>query len=156
MFKVLSSYMCWKKYTKCNIWMVAERGRPTYRTHGSQRLMCVFHLLLCVGTSLTAENLNRLLRTRNENYTRSRGKQLRDASFLQRVNWFAGHKIRLSLRTTLGIMERGGIAPLILNLRTRWRSVISFARRPLCPQIAATGIHWIGVWEGPAACLDTL
>jgi hypothetical protein len=38
MFKVLSTYICWKKYIKCNIWMVAERGHPIYRTHGSERL----------------------------------------------------------------------------------------------------------------------
>jgi hypothetical protein len=24
-----------KKYIECNIWMVAERGRPIYRAHGS-------------------------------------------------------------------------------------------------------------------------
>jgi hypothetical protein len=28
MFKVLGTYICLKKYIKCNIWMVAERGRP--------------------------------------------------------------------------------------------------------------------------------
>jgi hypothetical protein len=37
MFKVLSTYtyLLKKKYIKCNMWMVAERGRPIYRTHGS-------------------------------------------------------------------------------------------------------------------------
>jgi hypothetical protein len=34
MFKVLSTYICWEKKIKCNIWMAAERGRPIYRTHG--------------------------------------------------------------------------------------------------------------------------
>jgi len=48
-----------------------------------------------------AELLNPMLRTLNENYTMSGGKQLREVSFLQRVDWFAGHKIRLSLCTTL-------------------------------------------------------
>jgi hypothetical protein len=35
MFKVLGTYIVEKKYIKCNIWMVAERGRPIYRTHSS-------------------------------------------------------------------------------------------------------------------------
>jgi hypothetical protein len=35
MFKALNTYYLLKKYIKCNIWMVAERGRPIYRTHGS-------------------------------------------------------------------------------------------------------------------------
>lgn len=41
------------------------------------------------------------VKTLNENYTRSGEKLLRDVSFLQRVDWFTGHKIRLSLLTTL-------------------------------------------------------
>jgi hypothetical protein len=28
-------YLLKKIYIKCNIWMVAERGRPVYGTHGS-------------------------------------------------------------------------------------------------------------------------
>jgi len=47
------------------------------------------------------------VRTLNENYTRSGGKLLRDVTFLQRVDWFTGHKIRLSLRTTLRHYEEG-------------------------------------------------
>jgi len=46
MFKILSTYICWKKYTKCNIWRVAVRPSYICRTHGSWRLTfclrCVF------------------------------------------------------------------------------------------------------------------
>jgi len=33
-----------------------------------------------------------------------------------------------------GILGSGGIAPLILDLGTRWRWVVSFTPRPLYPQ----------------------
>jgi len=44
---------------------------------------------------------------------------------------------------------RGGIAPLFLNLSTRWRRVASFTVGE-----RATGTHWIGGWGGPRAYVD--
>jgi hypothetical protein len=48
------------------------------------------------------------------------------------------------------------IAPRILDLDTRWRSVVSFTPRPLYPQGKATGTHWIGGWMGPRTGLDAV
>jgi hypothetical protein len=44
----------------------------------------------------------------------------------------------------------GGIAPRILDLGTRWRSVISFTPRPLYPQEKSLWNLWIGGWVAPA------
>jgi len=42
-----------------------------------------------------------------------------------------------------------GIAPRILDLCTRCRSVVSFTPRPLYPKERAAGTQWIGGWVGP-------
>ena len=46
-----------------------------------------------------------------------------------------------------GIVGAGGIAPLILNLDSRWNEVVSFMSPP---HVA----HWIGGCVGPRATLD--
>jgi hypothetical protein len=50
----------------------------------------------------------------------------------------------------------GDIAPHILDLRTRWRWVVSFTTRPIYLREKAPGTHWIGGWVGPRAVLDTV
>jgi hypothetical protein len=44
----------------------------------------------------------------------------------------------------------GGIAPLILNLGTRWRGPGRFTLEENAP-----GIHWIWGWVDSRACMDT-
>jgi hypothetical protein len=44
----------------------------------------------------------------------------------------------------------------ILDLGTRWRSVVSFTPRPLYPREGAHGTHWIGGWVGPTAILNAV
>jgi hypothetical protein len=51
--------------------------------------------------------------------------------------------------------ESRGIAPLILNLRTRWR-YINFTPRQLYPPKKNAGAHRTGGWLGPRASLDVL
>jgi hypothetical protein len=43
-------------------------------------------------------------------------------------------------------LECGGIAPRILDLGTRWRWVVSFTPRPLCPQKKSPSypLEWVG------------
>jgi hypothetical protein len=50
----------------------------------------------------------------------------------------------------------GSIAPRIFELRTTWRSVVSFAPLPLDPRVSAPGTHWIGGWVGPRTVLDAV
>jgi hypothetical protein len=50
----------------------------------------------------------------------------------------------------------GGIAPLILDLGTRWRWVVSFTPRPPCPQGKIPCYPRIGGWVGPRAVLDAV
>jgi len=50
----------------------------------------------------------------------------------------------------------GGTAPSILDLGTRWRSVISLTTWPLYTQGIADGIHWIVGWVGPRVNLDVV
>jgi hypothetical protein len=44
----------------------------------------------------------------------------------------------------------------ILDLSTRWRWVVSFTPRPLCPREVTTGTHWIGGWVGPKVRLNAV
>jgi len=44
----------------------------------------------------------------------------------------------------------GGTSPHILNLGTRWKSMVSFTPRTLYPQGKTPGTDWIG-WVGPRA-----
>jgi hypothetical protein len=60
-------------------------------------------------------------------------------------------KVKLSL---VLIKHRGGIAPLFLDLGTRWRSALTYTLRMICPRETAPGTHWIVVWVGPRAGLD--
>jgi hypothetical protein len=48
------------------------------------------------------------------------------------------------------------MAPLILDLGTRWRWVVSFTPRPLYRQGKTPGTHWIGGWVGPRAVPDAV
>jgi hypothetical protein len=50
----------------------------------------------------------------------------------------------------------GGIAPLILDLGTRWKWVVSFTPGRFAPRERAPGTHWIGGWVGPRAGLDAV
>jgi hypothetical protein len=50
----------------------------------------------------------------------------------------------------------GSIAPLILNLNTRWRWVVNFTLRPLYPRRKNPGTHWIGSWVGLRVGLDAV
>ena len=45
------------------------------------------------------------------------------------------------------------IIPLILDLGTRWRWVVKFTPRPLCPPKQTPVSHWTGGWIGPRAGL---
>jgi hypothetical protein len=50
---------------------------------------------------------------------------------------------------------RGGIGPLILNLGTRWRCVVSITPRPpFTPRERIPGTHCTGGWVGPTAGMD--
>jgi len=49
----------------------------------------------------------------------------------------------------------GGRTPRILNLGTRWRSVVSFMFMS-GPREKAPGTHWTEGRTGPRACLDAL
>jgi len=49
-----------------------------------------------------------------------------------------------------------GTTPLITSFDIRWRWVVNFASRPLCPRGDKAGTHWIGVWVIPSASLDFL
>jgi len=51
----------------------------------------------------------------------------------------------------------GSIAPLILNLSTRWRWEDCFTPRPLYlrERTPPPPTHWTGVWVGPRASVDT-
>ena len=44
------------------------------------------------------------------------------------------------------------MAPLILNLGTRWRQVINFTPQPLYPKRRMPRTQWIGGWECVKAC----
>jgi len=48
------------------------------------------------------------------------------------------------------VRERGGIAPRILNLGTRWKWEVSFTPRPLYPRGRGPITHWIGGVGGGA------
>ena len=48
------------------------------------------------------------------------------------------------------------MTPLILNLRTRWRSVLNFTPRKLFPTGGKHDANWIGSWVGPRADPDPL
>jgi hypothetical protein len=51
---------------------------------------------------------------------------------------------------------RGGIAPIILDLGTRWGWVVTVTPRPrFAPGKGPPGIHCTGGWVGPRAGLDT-
>jgi hypothetical protein len=52
--------------------------------------------------------------------------------------------------------ERGGIAPRILDLGTKWKWMASFTPRPLHPQGNTPGTHWIGAWVDPRASLEAV
>ena len=53
MFKILSTYICWKKYIKCNIWRVAVR--PSY-IQDARFLKVKAYWLRDAPTSLTFNN----------------------------------------------------------------------------------------------------
>jgi len=55
-----------------------------------------------------------------------------------------------------GIREKKGIAPLILNLGTKRRLVVSFTLRPLYPRTKNPWAHWIGGWVGTRTCVVVL
>jgi hypothetical protein len=44
----------------------------------------------------------------------------------------------------------------ILDLSTRWRSVVSFTLWTLYLEKEVPGTHWIGGWVGPIAGLDAM
>jgi len=44
------------------------------------------------------------------------------------------------------VLGNGGIAPRILSLVCRWRSVVSFTPRPLYHWAKTLRIDWIGGW----------
>jgi hypothetical protein len=48
------------------------------------------------------------------------------------------------------------IALRILVLGTRWKLVVSFTLRSLCPRERVPATHWIGGWVGPRASLDAV
>jgi hypothetical protein len=50
----------------------------------------------------------------------------------------------------------GGIAPRILDFSNGWRWVVSFTPRPLYPRERSLCTHWIEVWVGARAGLDTV
>jgi len=54
--------------------------------------------------------------------------------------------------------QRGGrcMAPPILNLSTRQRSIVSLTPNPLYPSERAPGSYFIGAWEGPRSSLGVL
>jgi 8-oxo-dGTP pyrophosphatase MutT (NUDIX family) len=64
-----------------------------------------------------------------------------------------GEKCRATLFHAMKAYRSTGIAPLILNLRTRWRWVVNFTPGPLYPKENA-GTHWLRSWVGPIAGLD--
>jgi len=53
-------------------------------------------------------------------------------------------------------MERGGVAPRILNIGTRLRWVVSFTPRPLYPVEIIYGNHWIWGRVGHRVGLDVV
>jgi hypothetical protein len=53
-------------------------------------------------------------------------------------------------------MWPGVVTPLILIFSARWRLVVSLTPRLLYPRERATGIHWVGRWEGLRAGLKIL
>jgi hypothetical protein len=69
-------------------------------------------------------------------------------------------KLKLSLclteHHTMTYCGSRSIAPRILDLSTRWRWVVGFTPRPLCPQGKSPGIHWIGCSVGLRAVLDAV
>jgi hypothetical protein len=48
-----------------------------------------------------------------------------------------------------------GLAPLILNLGTRWKWAVSCTAQPHCNRKKPLGAHWIGDWVGPRVGVDT-
>jgi hypothetical protein len=48
----------------------------------------------------------------------------------------------------------GGIAPIILDLDTRWRWLVSFSSQPLYSMGKRPLYPWIGAWVGPRTVLD--
>jgi hypothetical protein len=55
-----------------------------------------------------------------------------------------------------GILGSGCEGPHILNIRTRWRCVVSFMPQPLYLWCKSPSPHWIGGWVGPRACLNMM
>jgi hypothetical protein len=53
-------------------------------------------------------------------------------------------------------LGKGGKAPRILDLGSRWRGVVSFTPLPLYPQGKSFCYHWIGGWAGPRAVLEAV
>jgi len=54
-------------------------------------------------------------------------------------------------------MGRGDTAPRILNIDTRWKSMVSFTAWPLYPlRDKGPRTHSIGGWVGPRADLDAV
>ena len=64
-----------------------------------------------------------------------------------------GQKYRTALFHAMEAYRNRGLAPLILNLRTRWRWMVNFTPQPLYPR-ENTGIHWLRSGVGPIAGLD--
>jgi hypothetical protein len=51
-------------------------------------------------------------------------------------------------------MGERGYCFTLLDLVTRWRSVVSFTTLSLCPGERAAGTHRIGDWVGPRVGVD--
>jgi hypothetical protein len=47
-----------------------------------------------------------------------------------------------------------GMAPLILNVSSRWKCVVNVTSWPLSPSEKDPGTRWIGEWVGLMAGLD--
>jgi len=54
----------------------------------------------------------------------------------------------VAVHTLTVYRESGVIAPLILNLGPRWRSVVNFTLRLLCLLGNKRDIHRVGPWSG--------
>jgi hypothetical protein len=76
--------------------------------------------------------------------------------FFNRVTWKHGTVYSPFPRLEgIGLCGSRSIAPLIRNLRTRWRWVVKITSRPLYPGKEPPA-HWLGGCVGPRAVLDGL
>jgi hypothetical protein len=73
-------------------------------------------------------------------------------SLTNRCDFYWTPSVHTAAHDSKEYMGRGGIAPLILNLGTRWRSVVNLTPQPLYPGERAPSTHQYEGWLSPYGC----